>query len=61
MNNSRRDKRKQKTNLKVLIIIALGLTLMVTAIVYIIKDSGKEKKLIDNMQIKRSIYEVNPK
>ena len=55
MDNSKRDKRKQKTNLKVLLIIALGLTLMVTAIVYIIKDSGKEKKLIDNMQIKRSI------
>ena len=55
MNNSKRDKRKQKTNLKVLLIIALGLTLLVTSIVYIIKDSGKEKKLIDNMQIKRSI------
>jgi ABC-type spermidine/putrescine transport system permease subunit I len=56
MNNSRRDKRKQKTNLKVLIIIALGLTLMVTAIVYIIKDSNQDKKLENYRQFLTNSY-----
>ena len=47
MNNSIREKRRQLTRFKVLLLIALGLAIMVTSIVYIVRDNKKEKKLLN--------------